>query len=384
MSKEITPIVIIAYNRPKSLSRILKSISQAKYNTEDIPLIISIDYSDKNKDVLQIANDFNWSYGEKIINYNPKNLGLRKHVLQCGDIALEYGSVILLEDDLYVSPNFYQFTEQSLAFCTDKANIGGISLYNHKYNVHKGVNFSPIEDGYDNWYFQFASSWGQAWTKDQWLNFREWYETKGILKAKDSIPDNVTSWSEKSWLKYFIVFLIEKNKYFLYPKIALSTNFSDTGTHAEYDSTSYQVPLLVAKDKKYNFSTIKESKGVYNSFYENINISKYLNIAETDLTVNLNDYKINTKTKFLLTTRQLDFKIISSFGRSLKPIEMNIINKIEGNEIFLYNLDETAINKFTDNKVKEIYYNLKIISFENVKTLFFAQIKTKIFKYFSK
>ena len=51
-------------------------------------------------------------------------------MLQCGDISYEYGSVIVLEDDLFVSPFFYKYAVEAQEFYRDDNRIGGISLYN--------------------------------------------------------------------------------------------------------------------------------------------------------------------------------------------------------------------------------------------------------------
>ena len=58
----------------------------------------------------------------------------------------------------------------AMEFSVNKKYIGGISLYNHELNVHTKENFKALDDGYDNWYFQFASSWGQAWSKANWTS----------------------------------------------------------------------------------------------------------------------------------------------------------------------------------------------------------------------
>ena len=190
----MTALVIVAFNRPKSLSRILRSIGAASYPQRSVPLIISIDRGENNSDVLEIAENFNWPFGEKKVVYQEKNLGLRSHILKCGDFSNEYGSVIILEDDLFVSPNFYNFSRNALDFSNGRQYLGGISLYNHEFNVHAQENFKALDDGYDNWYFQFASSWGQAWSKEQWNEFKNWYSGNQVIDHLIEIPQNDRNW----------------------------------------------------------------------------------------------------------------------------------------------------------------------------------------------
>src|SRR5688572_567824 len=109
-------IVIVTYNRSWSLTRLLGSIANANFEGySDIDLIISID-SGGESEVKKIAADFNWSYGVKTILMQKINLGLRKHILLCGDLTQNYGNIILLEDDCFVSPNFYDFASQALKY----------------------------------------------------------------------------------------------------------------------------------------------------------------------------------------------------------------------------------------------------------------------------
>ncbi|SNY99632.1 glycosyltransferase [Flagellimonas pacifica] len=372
------PIVVVAYNRPRSLARLLNSLSRAKYPEQDVDLIISIDRGDNNRNVLEMANEFNWEHGVKKVEYQETNLGLRNHILKCGSVSIEYGAVIILEDDLFVSPNFYVFAEQALRFSTKEPSIGGISLYNHQLNVHTRDNFLATQDGYDNWYFQFASSWGQAWTKEQWIGFMKWYEHDPDIDSCQNVPSYVRSWSSKSWLKYNIAYLIEHNRYFLYPKIALTTNFSDAGTHVGNDSTIYQVPLDYGVEREYNFSQIYEAQALYDAFYENERLHNALNINQDELCTDLYGYKSSVEKRFVLTTKILDFQIIRSFGKSLKPHEDNVIQKVEGTEIFLYDTSVCKENSFKQDFERKTSYNFKQIPYKVVKTLFFKMSFAKM------
>ena len=82
-------IVVVAFNRPLALKRLLHSLSQAIYPTENIPLYICIDASKdaNNQEVIQIAKAFSWELGVKTIIKQPIPLGLKDHVLICGDLV---------------------------------------------------------------------------------------------------------------------------------------------------------------------------------------------------------------------------------------------------------------------------------------------------------
>lgn len=351
-------IVVIAYNRELSLKRLLNSIKSADYSQTEIPLIISIDKSDNEK-VLREAEAFEWEYGWKRIIAHEENLGLKKHVLSCSDLALEYGSAIILEDDLYVSRNFYDYSCQALEFSDTEEKIAGVSLYNHLLNVHVREPFEAIKDGSDGWYFQFASSWGQAYTAKQWSAFSTWMKEndgKDIFDDK-IVPRNVCSWSDKSWLKYFIRYVIEKDMYFLYPHVSLTSNFSEAGTHSMGQVADLQVPLEYRRvPKKYSFNKVLDSKAVYDAYFENNCLRDFcLEKENQEVTVDLYGAKPVVSEGLYLTGKVMPYKVIKSFARFLRPIDANIFEQIEGKDFFLYDLSQEGKQPEKDETLKLMY-----------------------------
>ena len=54
---EIKPVIVaVGYNRPDSLKRLISSLNQAVYPSEDITLIVSIDRSDIWEEVRKAAH----------------------------------------------------------------------------------------------------------------------------------------------------------------------------------------------------------------------------------------------------------------------------------------------------------------------------------------
>lgn len=362
MSKNL-PVVVVAFNRSNSLKRLLASLNEAEYTENDVPLIISIDKGDNNQDVLSVAESFTWLHGEKTVVYQSENLKLRKHVLKCGDYAFKYGNVIILEDDLYVSKYFYQYAEKALKFAENDERIGGISLYNHRFNVEAAEPFETIDDGYDNWYFQFASSWGEAWSKNQWENFKEWYIKSPNIDQRDEIPQYVRNWPASSWLKYFIAYLIEKNLFFMYPKKSLTTNFGEAGTHVNKNNTNHQVPLQNA-EMTYHFSELDKSGCVYDAYFENLLVESRV-IREEKVTVDLYGQKLLTnekrKSNYIVTRKSLPYNIVKTFGCNMRPHEENILHSCEGNDFFLYDLRVPVKAKPPIDEIRKAQYNLRYI-----------------------
>jgi hypothetical protein len=356
----ITPvIVVVAFNRIDSLKRLLISLENAYYE-DKVKLIISIDRGN-NQDVFEYANKFIWEYGEKEVIYQEINLGLKKHILKCGDLTEKYDSIILLEDDLYVSPYFYDYAKQAIVFYKDDENISQISLYKHSINNNTFNKFTHLEDNSDNFLMQFASSWGQIWTNKQWQGFREWFKDNDLsITQKDNLPDFVINWKETSWLKYFIKYNQENNKFVVYPKISLTTNFSDAGTNNVLNQIYlYQTNLLIEK-KIFLFKRLNNSLAVYDSYYELHNsIAKKFFNEYSDIEFDLYGTKKldKIKSKYLVSIK-ICKNPIKKYGLVMKPHEINILNNIEGNDISfgLTNNFIPNINKNINKKRFKYYW----------------------------
>ena len=363
MSENLT-IIVIAFNRPKSLKRLLSSLNKIKSN-DKIRLHISIDRAknedENNKEVFKVAQDFNWKFGEKIVNLQNENLGLRKHVIKCGNLTEKYENIIMLEDDLVVSPLIYIYAKQALLFYSKAEEIAGFGLYKFERNQYVNEPFYPLNDGSDVFFAQVACSWGQMWSRNQWSKFYNWYlKNQQTNFDVTNMPSNIKIWSEKSWLKYFMKYLVEENKFFVYPQISLTTNFTDVGTHNKKNDISYQTNLAICNDKnvEFRFENLSESNCVYDVFFEN---KKIKNIIMCDEDIECDFYgtkdinKVNSK--LLLSYKRYPYQIVNKFGTVMYPYEQNIINNIVGEDLFLYNLSNKK-----ENKIKNLYqHHLKYI-----------------------
>ena len=335
-------IVAIGYNRVGSMQRLLKSLSKANYGNDQVTLIISIDNSGTGS-VEQCAKEFQWKFGEKRVVTYPERQGLRKHILRCGEFVKDYDAIAVFEDDIIPSPGFYSYMKAAVAFYGDNMQIAGISLYNHLWNVNASIPFEPSIGPYDTYFLQFAQSWGQVWMKKQWFAFAHWYENNcNEIEEQDNIPKLVTSWPKSSWLKYHIKYCVDTDKFFVYPYQALATCFSDVGEHCKEKDTHFQVAMQMGNKENYVFPSL--TAGVkYDVFFERIFDQTFsVNaISASDICVNLYGTKEQYGQKrYLLSKRNLPYRIVASFGQEIKPHEDNIVAGIEGDDIFLYDLKE--------------------------------------------
>lgn len=327
-------IVVVGYNRCKSLSRILKSLANAQYNYINIPLHISIDHSGV-EEVVKMAEEFEWKYGEKQVVYHPKRLGLRQHIISCGDLTEKYDAVMILEDDLYVSPDFYNYAMQALEKYGDDQRIAGISLNTRKELLESPYPFYPLHAGDDVFFQQFASSWGQVWNNRMWRDFKVWYEKNLSLPQLAEVPLTILHYPETSWAKYYQTYVVDQNKYYVFSYDSLTTNFGDAGEHFNRDSAAFQSVLFNGR-KVYRMPEFED--GIkYDIYGEPIGLGKYLDISDDDLTCDFWGRKRpESYRRYLLTCCERPYQPVIRFSMCMKPLELNVLNQIEGEGITLY------------------------------------------------
>lgn len=356
-------VVVVGYNRIAGMLRLLESLENAQYGGDHLTLIISLDNCGSSGPE-ETAKAFSWSHGEKVVRTFTERQGLRNHILSCGDFLKEYDAIAVLEDDLVVSPAYYQYMKQAVEFYKGCKEIAGISLYSHKMNVNMDLPFMPEPAGQDVFFMQFAQSWGQIWMKEQWFEFRKWYEEhKEEPVEGENIPEFVSNWPKTSWLKYHIKYCIVKNKYFVYPYDSLTTCFSDAGEHSKETNTVYQVPMAAKAKEHYCFEKPGIESVRYDAFFERQGLGKSLGVLDDELCTDLYGTKGNREGKRYWLTREAgDFQVIKGFDLCMRPQECNILREIEGNQIFLYDTETEALRS-ASAKIKnfltvDYYYNL--------------------------
>lgn len=324
------------------------------YYDEEVALVISIDKSD-DQDVYSFVDNFQWNYGNKYVIIQEKRRGLKEHIYRCGDLSKFFKSVTILEDDLMVSPYFFDYVKKAVEIYGDDKNVAGISLYKNEFNGFNSLPLFFLNNGYDVFAYQSTSTWGETFTYSMWSLFRAWLnDWDEDFSAVDTYKE-IKSWN-KAWSKYYEAYIILNKKYFIYPHLSVSTNNNDAGTHVTDlgINNSYQVEMLYGKhcyqmprfeallryDTYAQFEGLRSVKGI------------------DDIAVDLYGNRENIVQRYLLSIRHLDYKIIYHYGIRLRPIELNILLDIPGESIFLYDTHQSEHNHFdVDAKIiQEDYY----------------------------
>lgn len=322
-------IVVIAYSRPEALERLLRSLFAAEYH-QKAKLIVSIE-GGATKEVVDVSRKFECKDLDVEIIEREEKLGLRAHVIACADLSEEYGSVIILEDDLIVDRYFYLYASAALDFYEKDHSISGIALYSYEYNELGNLPFRPMANGYDTYPMQIACSWGQCWTGNQWKAFKDWYKDKADLEKIDRLPQAIKDWPESSWKKYFQGFMIEQEKYFIYPYQSYSTNCSDAGgEHIRNGSFFHQVVMATQARPApiFNFAPSENREVVYDSFMEPIgdfvwrSLGRNKNEVEIDLQ-GLKPIKLLKRKDWVVTCREIE-PAECMYSHNFRPAELNL------------------------------------------------------------
>lgn len=174
-----TPVAFFTYNRPEHTRRALEALSKCK----DIAKCDFFFYSDgprtddateKVKLTRLVLHEWSDVFQAQVIE-RPSNFGLAKSIVDgVSDLCERYGRVIVIEDDLIVSPDFLAFMIQSLNRYEDEPRVMQVA----------GYTISPPDDiSNDAFFLPVTSTWGWATWKRAWQNFA--WEPKDLTKAKE-------------------------------------------------------------------------------------------------------------------------------------------------------------------------------------------------------
>jgi hypothetical protein len=306
-------------------------LNRADYSNRP-KLIISLE-GGASSEVKALAHKFYSSKLDVEVIERKKRLGLRDHVIECGNLTKRFGSVLILEDDILVDPFFYRYAEHAMEFYQNESTISGISLYAQEYNEFANRPFRPMANGYSTYLMQVPCSWGQAWNARQWDEFMSWYVGKSsqYLDGLLSLPPAVKKWPESSWKKFFHAFMCEQEKYFVYPYASYTTNCSDPGGTHNYLSTAVaQVSMALPnrRSPEFDFCPTHFKEVLYDAFMEPVGDFIYREIGFSRNECELDLYatkplSLLMQKPFVITAKAAK-ESIKLYNVRFKPHEVNL------------------------------------------------------------
>jgi hypothetical protein len=336
----IPAIVVLAYERPAALRRLLSSVADARYpEGADVPLVISLDRSQNpaGAETAAVARAFEWAHGAKSVLDRDEHLGVVRHFRAAGSLALEHEGVILLEDDLTVAPPYYDYATQILDAYGSDERIGGSCLYGLWFNGFTLEPFTPIDDGNDVLFLAVPHTQGLCFSAAQWAAFDAWSRS-GRVRPHPELHPAFLRFGPDEWFPSLAAYLAETGRYFCFPRVSLTAGWGDAGAHFARGTTWFQTPVQLGA-LSYRLPALDEASAVYDGFFE-LRTDRMQRLARAlsgvEYTVDLNATKQagNLRSGLVLTTRPVR-RAVQSFGLEMYPPELNVIAGVPGEEISL-------------------------------------------------
>lgn len=164
------PIALFTYNRPDKTQRVLESLMQ-NAEAKDSDLFIfsdgpknekAVEGVQKNREyihqVQESSKELRWFKSVTIIE-REKNWGLANSLIAgITEVINKYGRVIVVEDDLILSPYFLKFMNGGLEKYKDEDKVGAISAYLQPTGIENPNTF----------FLTYFNCWGWATWKRSW------------------------------------------------------------------------------------------------------------------------------------------------------------------------------------------------------------------------
>ena len=287
----ISPIVIFTYNRLDHLDTLINSLEQNELFKKSKILVFS-DGPKKELDIEKIEK-IRIYLKKKLTSNNSEiversnNFGLSKNVITgINQTFNDYDQVIILEDDLEVSPFFLNYMNDALNLYANSENVASISGYMYPINSKSFSN--------DYFFLKLVESWGWGTWRRAWNNFEtdsvklkneiderklvdEFNFSSGISYYK-MLNDNING-ANDSWAIRWYASTFLKNMNTLFPSKSFVKNIGidNSGENCNY-TTVYDslINLDYIPLKKINSIELVTDRNVVKSFFQKIKYKRYI------------------------------------------------------------------------------------------------------------
>jgi len=165
MTRSPLPIAVFAYNRPDHLQRCLSDLA-ANPESADALVRVFVDGPKTPTDraltdeVVDAASRQYNSFSSEIV-LRDRNLGLAGSVIAgVSEMVEEFGEVVVLEDDLRLSPYFLRYMKGGLDTYRDDETV--YSIHGYTYPVTEQLPETFFLRGADCWGW---ATWARAWSR---------------------------------------------------------------------------------------------------------------------------------------------------------------------------------------------------------------------------
>lgn len=256
INPQLAPIVLFAFNRPKHTAETLMALKRSHLAAQsDLFVFLDGPRNDEDKqnisDVRSVVENTDNFKSVKIIQRH-ENIGLANSILQgVTDIIQQRGRVIVLEDDIVVSPGFLMLMNEALDRYISDKNVWHISGYNE-----------DIDDQEEErtFFWRVMRCWGWATWGDRWSHYTK--DTKCLISRftqpdihRFNLDNHEDFWSQvllndtgklNTWAIFWYATIFINNGLCLNPTVSHVKNigFDGSGTHCSHDSGKHSIKRL--------------------------------------------------------------------------------------------------------------------------------------------
>ena len=299
----LSPIALFVYKRPHHTRKTLESL-MANAEFSDSPLYVFCDGAKRKKDIplVRETRELIRSYelDNATIIEREENMGLANSIITgVTELCNKYGRVIVVEDDLYLSPYFLKYMNTALDTYEEYDEVMHISGY-----------MFPVRGQLpDTFFYRATSCWGWGTWKRAWDKFkpdahtllagfknrkkRREFDIQGSMKYYRMLILQAIGMSD-SWAIRWYASVFLNNGLCLHPGKSLVNNIGhdDSGVHSDCTNV-YDVN--VSEDEDFEFTTdIKESEKAFMlmvDFYQSIKKPIYVLVYNKIKQVIKGDFK---------------------------------------------------------------------------------------------
>lgn len=282
----LAPVVIFVYNRVNTILKTLKYLKRDLLS-KDSDLIIYSDgpknYEDiikinKVRDIIKKINGF-----KSLTIYESKeNKGLAKSIINgVTETLKKYKKIIVLEDDLIISPYFLQYMNDALNLYENEENV--ISIHGFIYPVSKKLPDTFFIKGADCWGW---ATWQRGWDlfesdgkkllkelEEKNLTFE--FDFNGSYPYTEMLIDQING-KNNSWAIRWYASAFLRNKLTLYPGKNLVGNIGmECGTHCKTSKNITKIYKKRVKIVKIPIEENLEVKKVIIDYFDNQKKEKF-------------------------------------------------------------------------------------------------------------
>jgi putative methyltransferase (TIGR04325 family) len=272
----LAPVVVFCYKRAKHLERVINALKINRLST-DTDLIIYCDGSKGNvdkHDVDVVRNYVTTITGFNSINvvYRDVNFGLTRNIEDgITETLKKYCKVIVLEDDILVTPVFLEFMNDALTAYSNDMNVSCVS----------GYTYIDNPDG-DHFFLKGAECWGWGTWSRAWMNYERDVNILYSLFPKNKYTKHKIGFGTNfyfrmlkktaaghlnSWAIKWNVSCFLKDLYTIYPARSFVYNIGldSTGEHGKMED-DLNLASLNFRSYKLEHKNPKESELMYKQF----------------------------------------------------------------------------------------------------------------------